>query len=153
MKMSKCNKSVTQAQFSSTDDTEEPKKIKEIKALIQELAVIFDLPIKEVMKKLNQVLDDYNHDYGITDNSEMISKFKFRVTQLLFRSMNRRRQKRIYKAPPTAQGQWEEPASTEKILFINGLAVFLLTILIISCISRYIGHTGYQNCAHGVLLS
>ena len=52
--------------------------------------------IKDVMKKLNQILVGYYHYYGITDNSEVLSKLKFRVTQILFKCLNRRSQKRSY---------------------------------------------------------
>ena len=72
------------------------KKLKEIHALLRDLVVIYGLPIKDVIKKLNQILVGYYHYYGITDNSEVLSKLKFRVTQILFKCLNRRSQKRSY---------------------------------------------------------
>ncbi len=72
------------------------KKLKEMHALLREMVVVFGLPIKDVVKKLNQILIGYYHYYGITDNSEMLSNFKFRVTQILFKCLNRRSQKKSY---------------------------------------------------------
>ena len=66
------------------------KKLKEMHALLREMVVVIGLPIKDVMKKLNQILVGYYHYYGITDNAEMLSNFKFRVTQILFKCLNRR---------------------------------------------------------------
>ena len=72
------------------------KKLKEMHTLLRDMVVIFGLPIKDVIKKLNQILVGYYHYYGITDNSEMLSNFKFRVTQILYKCLNRRSQKRSY---------------------------------------------------------
>ncbi len=72
------------------------KKLKEMHALLRDMVVVHGLPIKDVVKKLNQILIGYYHYYGITDNSEMLSNFKFRVTQILFKCLNRRSQKRSY---------------------------------------------------------
>ncbi len=60
------------------------------------MVVVIGLPIKDVIKKLNQILVGYYHYYGITDNAEMLSNFKFRVTQILFKCLNRRSQKKSY---------------------------------------------------------
>ena len=72
------------------------KKLKEMHALLREMVVVIGLPIKDVIKKLNQILVGYYHYYGITDNAEMLSNFKFRVTQILFKCLNRRSQKKSY---------------------------------------------------------
>jgi len=72
------------------------KKLKEMHVLLRDMVVVFGLPIKDVVKKLNQILIGYYHYYGITDNSEMLSNFKFRVTQILFKCLNRRSQKKSY---------------------------------------------------------
>ena len=70
------------------------KKIKEMAKEIRERIVILGLPIKDVVIWLNQVLTGYFHYYGITDNSNMLSNFRFRVMQLLYKNLNRRSQKR-----------------------------------------------------------
>lgn len=72
------------------------KKLKEMHVLLRDMVVVFGLPIKDVVKKLNQILIGYYHYYGITDNSEMLSNFKFRVTRILFKCLNRRSQKKSY---------------------------------------------------------
>lgn len=46
------------------------------------------LPVKEIVKKLNQILVGYYHYYGITDNSKAIASFKYRVTKSLFYWLN-----------------------------------------------------------------
>lgn len=61
---------------------------------IREKVIILGLPIKDIVSWMNQVLTGYFHYYGITDNSEMLSSFRFRMMQLLFKNLNRRSQKR-----------------------------------------------------------
>ena len=68
-------------------------KCKEVHKLIGEMRT---LPVKEIVKKLNQILVGYYHYYGITDNSRSITFFRYRVTKSLFFWMNRRSQRRIY---------------------------------------------------------
>ena len=70
------------------------KKVKEMSKTIRDMVVVYGLPIKEVMIKLNQILIGYFHYYGITDNAPMISLFRLRVQQLLFKWLNRRSQRR-----------------------------------------------------------
>jgi len=55
------------------------------------------LPVKVIVKKLNQILVGYYHYYGITDNSRSITSFRYRVTKSLFFWMNRRSQRRSYR--------------------------------------------------------
>lgn len=52
--------------------------------------------IKEIMKKLNEILAGYYHYYGITDNIEKLSEFRYRMTKSLYYWLNRRSQKRSY---------------------------------------------------------
>lgn len=68
-------------------------KCKEVQKLIGEMRT---LPVKEIVKKLNQILVGYYHYYGITDNSRSITYFRYRVTKSLFFWMNRRSQRRSY---------------------------------------------------------
>ena len=69
-------------------------KCKEVHELIGEMRT---LPVKEIVKKLNQILVGYYHYYGITDNSRSITSFRYRVTKSLFFWMNRRSQRRSYR--------------------------------------------------------
>jgi group II intron reverse transcriptase/maturase len=68
-------------------------KCKEVHKLIGEMRT---LPVKETVKKLNQILVGYYHYYGITDNSRAIASFRYRVTKSLFYWLNRRSQRRSY---------------------------------------------------------
>ena len=70
------------------------KKVKEMSKEIREKVIILGLPIKDIVSWMNQVLTGYFHYYGITDNSGMLSSFRFRMMQLLFKNLNRRSQKR-----------------------------------------------------------
>ena len=54
------------------------------------------LELKEIIAKLNQILVGYFHYYGITDNSERLNAFRYRVMTSLFYWLNRRSQKRRY---------------------------------------------------------
>lgn len=69
------------------------KKCKEIHGLIRDMRT---MPLKVIMKKLNQILVGYYHYYGITDNSRSLSNFRFRMMQSLYKWLNRRSQKRSY---------------------------------------------------------
>ncbi|MCD7956781.1 MAG: group II intron reverse transcriptase/maturase [Lachnospiraceae bacterium] len=69
------------------------KKCKEVNRLIRDMRT---LPLKVIMKKLNQILVGYYHYYGITDNIQSLSSFRFRVERSLFKWLNRRSQKRSY---------------------------------------------------------
>ena len=68
-------------------------KCKEVHELIGEMRT---LPVKEIVKKLNQILVGYYHYYGITDNTERITAFRYRVMKSLFYCLNRRSQKKSY---------------------------------------------------------
>ncbi len=47
-------------------------------------------------EKLNEILTGYFHYYGITDNSERITAFRYNVMKSLFYWLNRRSQKKSY---------------------------------------------------------
>ena len=52
--------------------------------------------LKDIIGKLNQILTGYFHYYGVTDNSDRISAFRYNVMKSLFYWLNRRSQKRSY---------------------------------------------------------
>ena len=54
------------------------------------------LRVKEIISKLNEILTGYFHYYGITDNSERITAFRYNVMKSLFYWLNRRSQKKSY---------------------------------------------------------
>ncbi len=69
------------------------KKCKEVHRFIKSKRTV---PLKAMIRKLNQILVGYYHYYGITDNSRGISNFRFRVMRSLFFWLNRRSQKKSY---------------------------------------------------------
>ena len=69
------------------------KKCKEIHRRIKEMRT---LSIASIIKKLNQILTGYYHYYGITDNSNSLNAFAYRVRRSLFYWLNRRSQKNSY---------------------------------------------------------
>lgn len=69
------------------------KKCKEVNRLIRDMRT---LPLKVIMKKLNQILVGYYHYYGITDNSQSLNDFRFRMTRSLYKWLNRRSQRKSY---------------------------------------------------------
>ncbi len=48
------------------------------------------------MKKLGIKLNGYFRYYGITDNSQSINNFRYKVRRYLFKWLNRRSQRRSY---------------------------------------------------------
>ena len=69
------------------------KKCKEIHMRIRNMRT---QPVSEIIGKLNQVLVGYFHYYGITDNSDSLLRFCYRVRRSLFYWLNRRSQKNSY---------------------------------------------------------
>ena len=69
------------------------KKCKEVHRL---LADNRHKPVKEIIRKLNQILTGYNHYYGITDNYRSIANFRYRMIKSLFYWLNRRSQRKSY---------------------------------------------------------
>ena len=69
------------------------KKCREVHRLIGSMRT---LKVKEIISKLNQILTGYFHYYGITDNSERITAFRYNVMRSLFYWLNRRSQKKSY---------------------------------------------------------
>lgn len=69
------------------------KKCKEVHRLIRDMRT---KPVEEIIKKLNQILVGYYHYYGITDNIQSLSNFRYRVTRSLYKWLNRRSQKKSY---------------------------------------------------------
>lgn len=69
------------------------KKCKEVHRMIGTMRT---MKVKDIIAKLNQILTGYFHYYGITDNSERISSFRYRVMRSLFHWLNRRSQKKSY---------------------------------------------------------
>lgn len=69
------------------------KKCKEVYRLIRDMRT---KPLKAIIKKLNEILAGYYHYYGITDNIQSLSNFRYRMMKSLFKWLNRRSQKKSY---------------------------------------------------------
>ena len=69
------------------------KKSREVNALMKGMR---HKGIKEMVKKLNQILTGYNHYYGITDNYQWLEKFRRNTIESLYHWVNRRSQRVSY---------------------------------------------------------
>ena len=73
---------------------------KKFKQKVQEFKVWIkanrNKPLKEIMATVTRKLIGHYNYYGITDNSESLSRFLFEITKLLFKWLNRRSQKKSY---------------------------------------------------------
>lgn len=90
-----CSKS-RNGKFRVKRKTSKKKFAKKCKEVHRWIADMRTLPVAEIIRKLNQMLVGYYHYYGITDNSEAIGDFCFRVRRSLFFWLNRRSQKKSY---------------------------------------------------------
>ena len=68
-------------------------KLKEMNQWLKEHRT---LPLKELMPKLNQKLIGHYRYYGVTYNIQMLVKYHYYVTKMLFKWLNRRSQKGSY---------------------------------------------------------
>jgi len=68
-------------------------KLKEMKDWLRRVK---NIPVKEVMATLNRKLVGHYQYYGISHNGQMVVKFYYYTTLMLYRMMNRRSQKRSY---------------------------------------------------------
>lgn len=69
------------------------KTCKEVHRLIRDMRT---KPLKAIIKKLNEMLVGYYHYYGITDNIQSLSDFRYQMTKSLFKWLNQRSQKKSY---------------------------------------------------------
>ena len=67
-----------------------------LRAMKEWLKRVRNIPVKEVMATLNRKLVGHYRYYGISHNGQMLVKFHYYTTLMLFRMMNRRSQKRSY---------------------------------------------------------
>ena len=69
------------------------KKCREVNLLLVKMRTC---RLQEIIAKLNQILTGYYHYYGITDNTESITAFRYNIMRSLFYCLNRRSQKKSY---------------------------------------------------------
>lgn len=73
------------------------KKFKaKLKAFKLWLRSVRNIGAEEIMKTVRRKLIGHYTYYGITDNSQMMSTYKFQVSKLLFKWLNRRSQRRSF---------------------------------------------------------
>lgn len=88
------------------------KKCKEIRQRIKDMRT---QPLREIVYKLNQILVGYYHYYGITDNMESLSDFRYEMGKTLFKWLNRRSQRKSYTWAQFNQMMREYPLAQPKI--------------------------------------
>ncbi|MEZ3467154.1 MAG: group II intron reverse transcriptase/maturase [Schaedlerella sp.] len=88
------------------------KKCKEINNLIRDMRT---KPLKAIIKKLNEILVGYYHYYGITDNIQNLSNFRYEMMKSLFKWLNRRSQKKSYNWDGFNDMLKEYPLATPRI--------------------------------------
>ena len=88
------------------------KKCKEIHRKIKSMRI---WELKDMIKRVNQILVGYFHYYGITDNAKSIARFRHEVEKSLFYWLNRRSQKRSYTWEDFRRMQQEYPLAPAKI--------------------------------------
>ena len=91
-----CSKSRKTGNFRVKRKTSKKKykqKVKEFKLWIKENR---NKPLNEIMETTKKKLIGHFNYYGITDNSDSISKYAYEIRKLLMKWLNRRSQKKSY---------------------------------------------------------
>ena len=76
--------------------TSKKKFVKKCRKMHELIRTMRTMKLKDIIKKINQILVGYYHYYGITDNSRAIKRFRYVVIKELFYWLNRRSQRRSY---------------------------------------------------------
>ena len=90
-----CSKSRT-GKFRVKRKTSKKKFVKKCREMHELIRTMRTMKLKDIIKKINQILVGYYHYYGITDNSRAIKRFRYVVIKELFYWLNRRSQRRSY---------------------------------------------------------
>lgn len=90
-----CSKS-RNGKFRVKRKTSRKKFAKKCKEIHRQIKSMRTKRVKEIVKKLNEILAGYYHYYGITDNIEKLSEFRYRMMKSLYYWLNRRSQKKSY---------------------------------------------------------
>lgn len=76
--------------------TSRKKKSSKIKAMKEFIKRNRNMPVAELIWKVNLKLRGHYQYYGVTDNTRELKKYQYAVKRLLFKWLNRRSQKRSY---------------------------------------------------------
>lgn len=90
-----CSKS-RNGKFRVKRKTSKKKFVKKCREMHELIRTMRTMKLKDIIKKINQILVGYYHYYGITDNSRAIKRFRYVVIKELFYWLNRRSQRRSY---------------------------------------------------------
>lgn len=90
-----CSKS-RNGKFRVKRKTSKKKFVKKCRKMHELIRTMRTMKLKDIVKKINQILVGYYHYYGITDNSRAIKRFRYAVIKELFYWLNRRSQRRSY---------------------------------------------------------
>lgn len=90
-----CSKS-RNGKFRVKRKTSKKKFVKKCREMHELIRTMRTMKLKDIVKKINQILVGYYHYYGITDNSRAIKRFRYVVIKELFYWLNRRSQRRSY---------------------------------------------------------
>ena len=90
-----CSKS-RNGKFRVKRKTSKKKFVKKCRKMHELIRTMRTMKLKDIVKKINQILVGYYHYYGITDNSRAIKRFRYVVIKELFYWLNRRSQRRSY---------------------------------------------------------
>lgn len=93
-----CSKNRKQSRFRVKVKSDRKKtiaKLKKLKSWLKENR--HELNVKELIDSINRKLKGYYNYYAVTDNLKNVTTFRYHVTKLLFKWLNRRSQRKSYK--------------------------------------------------------
>ncbi|NSB17011.1 group II intron reverse transcriptase/maturase [Clostridium beijerinckii] len=91
-----CSENSNKSYFRCKVKTSKKKYRSKVKAMKQWIKLNRNMPISELIKKINQKLRGHYQYYGVTDNTRSVKSFLNTTRYLLFKWINRRSQKRSY---------------------------------------------------------
>ena len=91
-----CSENSNKSYFRCKVKTSKKKYRSKVKAMKQWIKLNRNMPISELIKKINQKLRGHYQYYGVTDNTRSVKSFLNTTRYLLFKWTNRRSQKRSY---------------------------------------------------------
>lgn len=91
-----CSKNSNKEYFRCKVKTSKKKLRSKVKSMKQWIKYNRTMPVKDLIKKINQKLRGHYQYYGVTDNTRSVKSFLNTTRYLLFKWLNRRSQKRSY---------------------------------------------------------
>lgn len=91
-----CSEDVRRGFYRVKVKTNRKKMASKLKGLNVWLKTHRHYAVQDIIKRVNQSLLGHYHYYGVTDNTKSLERFRYMVTGLLYKWLNRRSQKRSY---------------------------------------------------------